>query len=315
MICATTAVTPPSTPATPIAATTPTGGALGFALTPPVDDGGAALSNISIYVNGALVDVVPVSTTTYIDYGLSPSATYAVAVAARNAAGLLSARSPLLQLETTAPTVPGAPALSGATPSGGAIAVAYGPPLDVGGYPILSYAFYVNGAQRVVRAAAAARQVVLGGLQAQTPYEIRVTSTNAVGQGPPAVAVVTTVAASTPSMPVGFIVLPQTQSSVLLVWSAPEDTGSSPVTNFEAQYRQSASGGAWISVAVGLASGSVVSGLTGSTSYDFTLVRIHTCGWVCVSLYVCGDVLVPCVCVFVCLCVCVLCGMRMCMCM
>jgi endoglucanase len=118
--------------------------------------------------------------------GLSANTTYQVYVRARDAAGNLSANSGLATFttpgggggDTTAPTAPGAPTVSGLTATGATLSWAASTDnVAVTGYDV----FREQGATDPLLASSAQNSVVLTGLTANTTYQVYVRARDAAG--------------------------------------------------------------------------------------------------------------------------------------
>ena len=162
-------------------------------------------------------------------------------------------------------SVPGAPTVTGSTPSAGAISVAFTPGSD-GGSPVTSFAAQcvsTNGGVNAVKNGPSSPLQVTG-LTAGKSYHCRVRATNAVGTGAfSAYGATVTVPAGVPAAPTVTGSTPS--AGAISVAFTPGSDGGSPVTNFAAQC-VSTNGGT-NAVKNGAASPLQVTGLTAGKSY------------------------------------------------
>ena len=165
-------------------------------------------------------------------------------------------------------TAPGAPTVTGSTPSSGAVSVAFSPPASNGGNPITSYtASCVSTDGGVTKnKTGPASPLLVTDLTNGKHYHCRVRATNVIGPGPfsaygaTVLVVVTTVPgapAVTSSTPVA--------GAVNVAFNPPASNGGSPITSYTAQCL-STNGG--LNVAkVGLGSPLQVANLSAGKSY------------------------------------------------
>jgi hypothetical protein len=120
----------------------------------------------------------------------------------------------------------------------------------------------------------------LTALQAATSYDIVVQAQNAGGSGAASsiLTIVTANSAQTgvPPQVVGLTASPTSSVAIQLTWTA--QTGSSAATSFTIQYRTTGSS-SWTSSVNGISgTGTSVSGLQPSTSYDFAITGANSAG-------------------------------------
>lgn len=258
----------PSAPPPPTVLTgQATGGSVVLALSPSVSTGGRALSvtRYTVYVaaagssvyaaaatvvpaGGAALASVPV-------YGLQASFAYSVYVTASNVVGE-SPRSGTVVASTSPPTVPGAAAAPLETyVGGGRIELVWVPPPDTGGLPLTGWAVEVwagslqGQLSSVPRAAGdltLAQRVT--GLAANTPHFFRVTASNAVGLGAPGAARAssTRAVAAGPSAPAGVSMTAATGGAAALTWTAPDDSGGTPLLGYYVYYYSVGAAATWV---------------------------------------------------------------------
>ena len=172
------------------------------------------------------------------------------------------------------PTAPTTPTVTGSTPPGGAVSVAFSPPASDGGSPITSYTALcvsTDGGANATRTGAASPLRVTG-LTSGKQYHCRVRATNAVGTGP----------ASTPSNPVTPAAKPGTPTGVTatrgnttatVTWTPPAANGS-PISG----YAITSSPGGVTKTVAGTLTSAKIGGLTNGTSYTFTVKATNAIG-------------------------------------
>ena len=176
---------------------------------------------------------------------------------------------------------PGAP--SGLTATGGdkQVDLAWGPPSNDGGSPVLRYEYRVMQAGAGfsqwtrISGGAGARSHTVTDLANGTSYTFEVRAVNAVGEGPSATATVE-LADSVPAAPAGFSAAGG-DGSVRLTWSAAAD-GGSQIIRYEYRYR--ASGGDWgeWTALSATATSVTISDLTNGTEYEFQVRAVNGIG-------------------------------------
>jgi titin len=252
----------------------------------PADDGGSPLSGYTVTARSggtvvSTVDVDPSASSVEIG-GLDNGVAYTFTVTATNAVG--TGPESLASNTTTPATVPDAPAGVSASAGSNSATVIWDTPTGDGGSAITTYRVTVRtavsgpdgAAVKTVSAAPPAAGVQVTGLTNGVAYTFTVTAVNAVGTGPES-------ALSEPVTPVG---LPSSPSGVTgaagnaaatVSWSAPADTGGSPVVSYT------------VTVLTGttvVRTGSVdapatsltVSGLANGTAYKFTVAATNSIG-------------------------------------
>ena len=179
--------------------------------------------------------------------------------------------------------VPGAPVVTGSTPSAGAISVAFTPGSD-GGSPVTSFAAQcvsTNGGVNAVKNGPSSPLQVTG-LTAGKSYHCRVRATNAVGNGAfSAYGATVTVPAGVPAAPTVTGSTPS--AGAISVAFTPGSDGGSPVTNFAAQC-VSTNGGV-NAVKNGPSSPLQVTGLTAGKSYHCRVRATNAVGTGAFSAY------------------------------
>jgi hypothetical protein len=113
------------------------------------------------------------------------------------------------------------------------------------------------------------------GLTNGTTYRFRVSAVNATGVGVPAVSAPLTPSAPA-AAPTGVVGVPG-NAQVALSWTAPADTGGSPLADYLVQYRVNVAGSSWITFADGTstATATTVTGLVNGTAYVFRVAAVN----------------------------------------
>jgi hypothetical protein len=135
-----------------------------------------------------------------------------------------------------APTAPGAPTLTSATPANGAVSVAWSAPSSDGGSAVTSY--MATAAPGGASCTTASLGCTILGLANGTSYSITVRATNAVGTGPASNALMAT-PRTVPTAP-RSLTAKATGTGVTLKWSAPSSNGGAAISGYRV-YRGSSS--------------------------------------------------------------------------
>jgi len=156
------------------------------AFTPPVDNGGAAITDYTATCTS------PTGVTRKKDgpaspisvYGLTAGSVYTCTVVARNSAGLGTASTP--SEPVTVLGQPGAPRIVSATsPSRGRLTVTIAPPSSNGGSPITGYSVGCISLRGIATAQTTTTTATLSGLPTSTTWICVALAENALGEGPP----------------------------------------------------------------------------------------------------------------------------------
>lgn len=272
---------------TPVAATAP-GSATNVVATPgnaqvtvtwamPANDGGADLTDTYVTIvkvsdnSSSYVDVPAPATTATIGK-LVDGAAYYVQVLVYNRDYYSGATVQSAQFTPVAGPQPAPPASVTATAGTAQASVAWTTPSSDGGSPITGYtvtAYDSNNNQvgTPLTVAASSLTAVVTGLTNGTAYYFAVAATNAAGTGP-AWYSTTVTPAGPPSAPTGVTGY-AANKSVFVNWTAPSDTGGSPITS----YTVTASGpGGFTATEKVTSQSAIFSGLANGGSYTFTVV-------------------------------------------
>lgn len=189
--------TAPSVPGTPVASSV-TGTSATLSWTPSTDTGGSGLAGYEVYrVQGTTATRVATTTTPgYALTGLTPATAYSYAVAAKDTAGNVSARSTAVTFtttgvivdpgpDTTAPTVPASLTAAGATATGATLTWTASSDPSNGQDHVSGVAGYdigrVSGTATTVVASSTGPTHALTGLTASTAYQYAVRAKDGAG--------------------------------------------------------------------------------------------------------------------------------------
>jgi hypothetical protein len=177
----------------------------------------------------------------------------------------------------------------------GALALSWSAPADTGGTPVLDYLIDVRTSPdgtwtRAADGVSATTATTVSGLANGVAYDLRVSAVNAAGTGS-TTAIVTTTPAAVPAAPTGLS-LSTGSGSISATWTAPADTGGSPLTQFIVEHRLSPTG-SWSRTAVGTSTSATIGGLTDGSSYDLRVVAANAQGAGAPSLVATATVLGP----------------------
>ncbi len=201
---------------------------------PPEDDGGAPVTNYSVFKGLSADDLAPmamVNVTALDDTALTMGETYFYAVAARNRYGL---GPPTVAIPATAMDLPGAPEDVVSVPGVASVTIRWERPSDNGGSPIISYKVYRGLEPEVLLVTAEVgpvpRSYVDVNVTVGLDYHYGVSAVTAVGEGPMS-EVVPGYLLAPPSAPEGLEATAGDEA-VVLSWEAPSFDGRSPVTGY-----------------------------------------------------------------------------------
>jgi hypothetical protein len=234
--------------------------------TPPADDGGATVTGYDVTVNGG--SPTRVTDPTIELSGLTGGTTYTLSVTAVNAVGP-SATALSGSQATSDPGTPPGPAtnlaFSGVTSS--AITATWTAPTPVSGWPTLGYQVRVDGGTLTWTATPS---FTASGLAPGTSHSFSITAVNGAGSSPALTGDRSTLA-TIPDAPTGLIFSNVTATATTASWSAPADTGGSPIT----KYTVSVDGGAAVDVT---ATTYTATGLAPSAWHTFSIVAVNAIG-------------------------------------
>ena len=245
---------------------------LSIAFSAPVFDGGSAITNYQYKVgNGSWVAVNPPSNTTVVVVpGLTNGATYSVKLRAVNPAG---PGVESVAVSETPLAVPEAPTDVVATPSDGAVTLAFTAAID-GGSPVTNYEYQVDSdAWVTLTPPSTTSPIVISGLSNGTLYGFKVRAANALGSGAESGSV--SVAPRTvPSVPTGLTAVAG-DARVSLSFTAPATDGGASITNYEYQVDS----GAWVTPSPAMAvSPMTLTGMTNGSTYNIKIRAVNAAG-------------------------------------
>ena len=191
--------------------------------------------------------------------------------------------SSLVEATPVAATVPGAP--TGLTPTAGNthVGLAWAAPADTGGAAITDYVIEYSadgGSTWAVFADGTSPGITatVTGLTNDRQYSFRVSATNSAGNGNPSDVVTATPVTTAPGKPTGLSATAGS-TQVELTWTAPSDTGGSPITDYKVEHSSDA-GSTWAVFADGTGTGitATVTGLTNGQAYSFRVSATNSEG-------------------------------------
>ena len=238
----------------------------------PADNGGSAITGYTVTSSAT-----PVSRTcstggalSCIVSGLTNGSSYTFTVIATNGLGTGAASAASAGLSPA--TVPGAPTSVTGAPSHALVTVSWTPPASNGGRLITGYRVTASPGSFTCSTTGSTSCIVLG-LTDGTSYSVVVSATNSIGSGGNSNAsTLFTPIPTAPASPTGVTAVPGNgQASVS--WVPPADNGGAPIT----AYSVVGNGGAVICAPIDPTS-CVVSGLSVSAAYTFTVVAINIVG-------------------------------------
>lgn len=269
----------PAAPQDLTAATGPGAGEIALAWSPPVSDGGTALTGYKVYrsttTGGPYTHIASPTGTTYQDGGLAAHTTYHYVVSAVNAVGEGPTSAEASNTTFDAPSAPQDLSAS-AGPGPGETSLSWAAPADDGGMPVTLYTVYRDGAY-IANVSATVTSYVDTGLEDGTTYTYTVTATNDVGEGD----------ASSPASTTTFAVpaAPQDLSAttgpgpgeIALSWNAPLDDGGTNVTSYNL-YRSTTTGGPYAVIASLTGTAYQDTGLGDDTAYFYVVSAVNAVG-------------------------------------
>ncbi|RAY12615.1 hypothetical protein DPM19_23745 [Actinomadura craniellae] len=198
----------------------------------PASDGGAAITGYTVTASPGGARVTTDGSTLEATFtGLSNGTAYTFTVTATNVAGT-SAPSAASAPVTPAPgnVRPGAPTDVTATPGDATATVRWQKPAD-GSSPITSYTVTASPGGASVTVNAPALQAQVPGLTNGTSYTFTVVATSTVGGSDPSQPSAAVVPGRVPGAPTN-VIASAADRSASITWTAPADTGTSPITKY-----------------------------------------------------------------------------------
>jgi len=225
----------------------------------------------------------PVSTATSCSVtGLANGTSYVIKVVAKNAVGI-SPASANSAPATPATTVPGSPTSVVAVSRNASLAVTWAAPASTGGSPITDYLVKYssnNGSTwtNFVHPVSTVPSLTVTGLANGTPYVFKVVAKNAVGISPASANSAPVTPATVPGSPTSVVAV-SGNAQLAVTWTAPANTGGSPITNYLVKY-SSNGGSTWTNFVhpVSTVPSLTVTGLINGTPYVFKVVAKNAVG-------------------------------------
>ncbi|GES43112.1 hypothetical protein RsS62_23640 [Rhizobium dioscoreae] len=261
------AVTPLTMPGAPtISSVTAGNGQATVAFTPPVSNGGAAITSYTVTSNPGGFTATGTGSPLTVT-GLSNGTSYTFTVTATNASGTGSAS--LASSAVTPATIPGAPTIGSVTADNGQATVAFTPPASNGGAAITSYT--VTSSPGGLTGTGSTSPIVVAGLTNGTAYTFTVTATNTIGTGAASSASGAVTPSTVPGAPtISSVTAGNGQATV--AFTPPASNGGAAITSYTVTSNPAGL------TASGSGSPLTVTGLTNGTSYTFTVTATNASG-------------------------------------
>ena len=265
-----TVYTPPSAP-TSLSAT-PSNGSVSVAFTAPSINGGVAINNYEYSVDDGIsytaFSPATISTSVIIS-GLTNGTAYNIKLRAVNSVGAGDAST---RVVATPRTTPGAPTSLNTTPGNGSASVAFTPPTDNGGNPIIKYVYTIDNG--ITYNDLPTPSNLITGLTNGTTYNIKLRAVNDAGQGAESSSVTVT-PRTTPGAPTGLSATPG-DGEVSIEFTPPTDNGGNAISNYA--YSINNGGSYTESVFPITISPITITGLTNGTTYNIKLRAVNDAG-------------------------------------
>ena len=235
---------------------------------PPADDGGSTLTGYQYQVDqGDWINAGAAASRSVFVSGLTSVRSYIFSVRAVNG----TAPGAVATVLATPRGVPSAPRNLAAEPGDAEVTLTWSPAANDGGSAVTGYQYQVDQGDWINAGAAAARSVVVSGLESGRQYRFAVRAVNGIGPG--AVATVLATPRGVPSAPRNLAAEPG-DAQATLTWSAPAEDGGSDVTGYQYQVDQRD----WINAGAAAARSVVVSGLENGRLYTFAVRAVNGVG-------------------------------------
>ena len=218
--------------------------------------------------------------TSLVSTGLTNGTAYTVDVAATNALGTGAASDKTAAV--TPRTVPGAPTSVSATPGNQLVHVGWAVPASDGGTAVTGYVVRVFAGDptpvKTLTADATATSLDITQLTNGTAYTVDVAATNAAGTGAASDTTAAAIPVAVPGAPTIGTATPGNRS-VTVTWTAPSDTGGSPITGYVVTVYQGALTTPVTTVTTdATARSATVTGLANGTAYAATVATVNAVG-------------------------------------
>ena len=252
----------------------------------PTDTGGTAITEYQYRfttgssAGGTWTDTDSTTTSQTIT-GLDAATEYTFQVRAVNSVGNSAASTAVTETTDaeTLITAPGAPtSLSATAQTGGtSVELDWTAPSDNGGAAITDYETSSDDGTTWVSTSSTSTTHTVSSLDKGTEYTFQVRAINSAGNGTASASVTETTATTVPGAPTSLDAT-MTRTTAALSWTAPVDTGGSPITEYQYRFTTgTTAGGTWTdtnSTAVSV----TISSLTADTEYTFQVRTVTTVG-------------------------------------
>ncbi|MDP1876577.1 MAG: fibronectin type III domain-containing protein [Actinomycetota bacterium] len=245
----------------------------------PSDTGGSTIAAYTVTSSSGQTCSPALPTLSCTVTGLTVGTSYSFTVTATNTVGTGAASSP--SSPVTPFTTPAAPTavvayagINGLTPVGSSQAVvSWAAPANVNGSAVTSYTVTSSpsGGTGCSSVTAPTLTCTVGSLVNGVPYTFTVTANNAAGAGTASLASSPVTPATVPNPPTAVATAPGNKSATV-GWTAPANTGGSPIINYTAT---ASPGGATCKVA---GTACTITGLANNTPYTVTVVATNAIG-------------------------------------
>ena len=255
--------------------------------TAPSNTGGLPITGYKIeYKIGSAAYSVLVAntanTTSYSHTGLTANTAYTYRVSAINSVGT---STPSTETSATTITAPNPPTgLTSTAVSSTQINLFWTAPSNTGGLPITGYKieYKIGSAAYSVLAANTANATASSshtGLTGNTTYTYRVSAINSVGTSTPSTETSATTLTTAPNSPTGLTATVVSSTQINLSWTAPSNTGGSPITGYKIEKKVSEGAYQIVLKNTGNANTSYsMNNLTAGTTYTFVVSAINSIG-------------------------------------
>jgi fibronectin type 3 domain-containing protein len=271
--------TPATVPGAPVlTGATPGSGQVALAWTAPASNGGGPITGYVATASpgGATCSSAGLACTVT---GLTNGTSYSFTVVASNAVGPGPASNSLAATPVAAPTVPGAPTLTGATPGNAQVTLTWTAPASDGGSAVSAYRVYrgtTSGNKSVVATLGVVATWLDTGRTNGTTYYYQVAAVNGTGEGARSNEL-SAKPATVPTVPRNVAARRSAVRGIDLTWTAPSSTGGSTILGYRL-YRSTVSGSEVLLVSVGTVTGYTDTATTPGVRYYYKVAAYNAVG-------------------------------------
>ena len=245
----------------------------------PISDGGSSITGYNVY-RGTISGGETLLTTlgnvlTYTNTGLTNGQNYYYTVRAVNGVGEGAMSN---EASATPATVPTAPTLISAMPSNSQVVLTWTMPSSNGGSSITGYNVYrgtSSGGETLLATLGSVFTYTSTGLTNGQTYYYKVSALNSVGEGAQSNEL-SAIPVTIPANPILMSATPG-NAQVVLTWTAPNNNGGSPITNYNV-YRGTTSGGEVFLFTLGNVLTNTNTGLTNGQIYYYKVTAVNSVG-------------------------------------